>query len=137
MTLKRHRRLPVVAALALASCSTEPLSPPSAVIGPPPPPALSKTAEGYALPAPIPDLTSYTLIRTDGGEGPPREATLTAIADVLATYDVIFLGEVHRHAGVHHAQGTGRRQRRDHRIDFGLAAGAALLLQQRQTQVGQ
>jgi uncharacterized iron-regulated protein len=104
MSLKRHRRLPVVAALALAGCAADPLSPPSAVMGAPPPPALSKTVEGYALPAPVADLTSYVLIRTDGGEAPPRAAPLTAIADVLATYDVVFLGEVHRHAGVHHAQ---------------------------------
>lgn len=104
MTLKPHRRLAVIAALALAGCASAPVSPPFAVMGPPPPPALSKTADGYSLPAPVADLTSYILIRTDGGGTPPREATLTAIADVLATFDVIFLGEVHRHAGVHHAQ---------------------------------
>jgi uncharacterized iron-regulated protein len=60
-----------------------------------------KTDGGYALGQAIPDLTSYALVRTDGV---PAPLALDAAVDVLAGYDVVFLGEVHRHAGVHHAQ---------------------------------
>jgi uncharacterized iron-regulated protein len=44
------------------------------------------------------------LVRTDGGAASPSIVSLASAADALAAFDVIFLGEVHRHAGVHHAQ---------------------------------
>lgn len=65
---------------------------------------LAREGDDYVLPGPVADLTSYAFIRSDGAAAAPREATLTAAADALAGFDVIFLGEVHRHAGVHHAQ---------------------------------
>jgi len=54
------------------------------------------------LAAPIPDLTSYQLLRADGDM--PRVTDLSHAADLLAGFDVVFFGEIHRHAGVHHAQ---------------------------------
>jgi uncharacterized iron-regulated protein len=105
MSRKRYRHLPACCALVLAGCvSATTVAPPAPVSPPPPAPSVSRTGDDYALPEPVPDLTSYTLVRTDGGEAPPRMVTLTAAADVLAQFDVIVLGEVHRHAGVHHAQ---------------------------------
>jgi uncharacterized iron-regulated protein len=53
---------------------------------------------------PLPDLTSYRLMRTDGGALPPRLVTVEEAAAVLKDYDVVFLGEIHRHPGNHLAQ---------------------------------
>lgn len=50
------------------------------------------------------DLTDFVLLRTDSGARAPEPVTVAAAADVLATYDVIFIGEVHRHPGNHAAQ---------------------------------
>jgi uncharacterized iron-regulated protein len=50
------------------------------------------------------DLTDFVLIRTDGGARTPAPMTVAEAADVLKDYDVIFLGEVHRHPGNHRAQ---------------------------------
>jgi uncharacterized iron-regulated protein len=67
--------------------------------------ALSACAHGALTPQPaLPDLTSYVLMRTDGGARPPQVVTVDQAADVLADYDVIFLGEDHRHPGNHAAQ---------------------------------
>lgn len=61
------------------------------------------------MPAPIhtaslPDLTSFILMRTDAGALTPQAMSVEQAADVLATYDVIFIGESHRHPGNHLAQ---------------------------------
>jgi uncharacterized iron-regulated protein len=69
-----------------------------------PRPSLTKQGDDYSLVRSVPDLTSYTLIRTDGGAGEPTEVTPGMAAEFLAEQDVVFIGEVHRHAGVHHAQ---------------------------------
>lgn len=102
MTPRSHRRLSVVAALALAGCVSAPVSP--LVEGPAPLPGLAKTGNDYVLPTAVADLTSYMMVRTDGGTAVPTAVSLSQAADLLAGQDVIFLGEVHRHAGVHHAQ---------------------------------
>jgi uncharacterized iron-regulated protein len=61
------------------------------------------------LPAPqsplaLPDLTSFILMRTDAGARTPQAMSVDQAADILATYDVIFIGESHRHPGNHLAQ---------------------------------
>jgi uncharacterized iron-regulated protein len=59
----------------------------------------------YPLPhAKLPDLTSFILMRTDGGTHSPQTMSVDQAADVLATYDAIFIGESHRHPGNHLAQ---------------------------------
>ena len=52
----------------------------------------------------LPDLTAYVLIRTDGGTREPTVVTVAQAADALAHYDVVFLGESHRHPGNHLAE---------------------------------
>ncbi len=55
------------------------------------------------LPA-LPDLTSYALVRTDAGKAASRVVSVDQAANVLARYDVIFIGEAHRNPGNHLAQ---------------------------------
>ncbi len=50
------------------------------------------------------DLTDFTLIYTDGGKAAPKSMTVAQAADVLKNFDVVFLGEEHRHPGNHIAQ---------------------------------
>ncbi|MBM3512272.1 MAG: ChaN family lipoprotein [Alphaproteobacteria bacterium] len=50
------------------------------------------------------DLTDFVLFRTDGGSRKPEQVTVEAAADVLKDFDVVFIGEVHRHPGNHAAQ---------------------------------
>lgn len=52
----------------------------------------------------LPDLTSYILMRTDGGARAPLRVSVDQAADVLASYDVIFIGEAHEHPGNHFAE---------------------------------
>lgn len=96
------RPLPAACALLLAGCAATP--PPSAAPSPPPASAaiIHRAVEANPLARPVPDLTSYVLARTDGGTAAP--VSVADAADLLAAYDVVFLGEIHRHAGVHHAQ---------------------------------
>jgi uncharacterized iron-regulated protein len=54
--------------------------------------------------ASLPDLTSFILVRTDAGARTPQVMSVDQAADVLATYDVIFIGESHRHPGNHLAE---------------------------------
>ena len=54
-----------------------------------------------ATPA-LPDLTSFQLMRADGGG--PIEVSVDRAADALKDYDVIFLGEWHDHPGNHLAE---------------------------------
>jgi uncharacterized iron-regulated protein len=97
-------RLPTLGlTLALTGCAAGSAAP-APMTAPPPTPTLTKVGDDYALPSAVVDLTSYVILRTDGGMQPPREMTISAAVDVLAGYDVVVFGEVHRHAGVHHAQ---------------------------------
>ena len=50
------------------------------------------------------DLTDYALVYTDGGKATPKSVSISEAADVLKTFDVIFVGEEHRHPGNHLAQ---------------------------------
>jgi len=52
----------------------------------------------------LPDLTSYILMRTDAGAHTPQRVSVQQAADVLAAYDVIFIGEAHQHPGNHLAE---------------------------------
>jgi uncharacterized iron-regulated protein len=61
-------------------------------------PAVSTKALG------LKDLTDYALIYTDGGKATPKSVSVSEAADVLKTFDVIFVGEEHRHPGNHLAQ---------------------------------
>jgi uncharacterized iron-regulated protein len=67
----------------------------------PPPPAEEK---GVPITISLPDITTYGLIRTDGGKAPAQVISLAQAADLLAGFDVVFLGEVHRHVGNQRAQ---------------------------------
>ncbi len=99
MPRKSHASLITLASLLLTGCAarTEMIK-----AAPPLPPALARNGADYILAAPVPDLTSYALLRVDGDR--PRETDISQAADLLAGFDVVFFGEVHRHAGVHHAQ---------------------------------
>jgi uncharacterized iron-regulated protein len=55
-----------------------------------------------AAPPALNDLTSFALMRNDGGS--PTVVTVDEAAEALAAYDVIFLGEYHDHAGNHMAE---------------------------------
>jgi uncharacterized iron-regulated protein len=74
---------------ALTSCATAPQGP---------------APQGRALRASLPDLTSYALMRTDAGALPAQHVSVAQAAEVLAGYDVIFIGEVHQHPANHLAQ---------------------------------
>ena len=78
-------RFSLVAAFAglLSSCATEPSHP---------------------APTGLADLTSFALYRTDGGTRAAKRVSVQQAADVLKDYDVVFLGELHRHPGNHAAQ---------------------------------
>lgn len=96
-----------VGLLSLAACAAPPA--PKAVVAAVPaqaPVQAPKPApdNGIPLDVKLPDLTTYALVRTDGGKIPPWEISLAQAADLLAGFDVIFLGEVHRHPAAHRAQ---------------------------------
>ena len=55
------------------------------------------------LPA-LPDMTSFALVRTDAGKTAPKVVSVDQAADVLAGYDVVFIGEAHRNPGNHFAE---------------------------------
>ena len=50
------------------------------------------------------DLNDYILMRTDGGARAPQRMSVAAAADVLKDYDVVLIGEIHRHPGSHIAE---------------------------------
>ena len=50
------------------------------------------------------DLTDFALVYTDGGKAKPKPMTVAQTAEVLKDFDVIFMGEVHRHPANHIAQ---------------------------------
>ncbi|MGE4062243.1 MAG: ChaN family lipoprotein [Rhodospirillaceae bacterium] len=96
--------LPVfVLSVALNGCAA---APPATSPADPPPatPAVARAGEDLVLPRAVPDLTSYVMIHANAGREAPREVTIAEAAGLLGDYDVTFFGEVHRHAGVHHAQ---------------------------------
>jgi uncharacterized iron-regulated protein len=66
--------------------------------------ALGACATVAPAPKGLADLTDFTLVYTDGGKATPRPMTVAQAADVLKNFDVIFLGEEHRHPGNHIAQ---------------------------------
>ncbi|MBX7198013.1 MAG: ChaN family lipoprotein [Rhodospirillaceae bacterium] len=100
------RRLPVAACLAaLAACAAPAhQAPPAAVPAHSPAPAPPPEEPGVPIAVTLPDITTYGLIRTDGGKMPAQVLALGQAADLLAGYDVVFLGEVHRHVGNQRAQ---------------------------------
>ncbi|MBL8628641.1 MAG: ChaN family lipoprotein [Rhodospirillaceae bacterium] len=57
-----------------------------------------------ALPITLGDLTDFALLYTDGGKQPARQMSVAEAADILKNYDVIFIGEEHRHPGNHIAE---------------------------------
>ncbi len=101
--MRLHRPAIAACLAGLAACTTappahEPPAPPTAVTPAPAPEV------GIAIDATLPDLTTYALLRTDGGKIPPQALSLAQAADLLAGFDVIFIGEVHRHPGAHRAE---------------------------------
>jgi len=56
-----------------------------------------------AAPPPLPDLTSFDLMRSEPGK-PPAYVTVAQAADLLKNYDVIFLGEWHDDTANHIAE---------------------------------
>ena len=54
---------------------------------------------GVALDIRLPDLSTFALIRTDGGKTAPQVLSVAQAADFLAAFDVVVIGEAHRHVG--------------------------------------
>lgn len=54
----------------------------------------------FAAETTLPDLTSYALVRNDTG----AQVSVDEAADILAAYDVVFIGEAHEHPGNHLAE---------------------------------
>ncbi|MGE3332559.1 MAG: ChaN family lipoprotein [Rhodospirillaceae bacterium] len=99
MPRKSRASLLTLSCLLLAGCAarTGPVD-----AAPRPLPVLARNGADHMLAGPVPDLTSSVILRVDGDD--PREIDIARAADALAGFDVVFFGEVHRHAGVHHAQ---------------------------------
>ncbi len=57
-----------------------------------------------APPAMLKDLTDFALVYTDGGKAKPKHVSVAQAAETLKDFDVIFMGEVHRHPANHIAQ---------------------------------
>jgi uncharacterized iron-regulated protein len=57
-----------------------------------------------AIPTALKDLNDFALFYTDGGETTPRAMSVRDAADILKEFDVVFIGEEHRHPGNHIAQ---------------------------------
>ncbi len=99
----------IAASLALLSACAAP-APHKPPHTPSPAPAAAHTPPappedpGVPVAITLPDLTAYALIRTDGGKTPPQVLSLGQAAALLADFDVVFLGEAHRHVGAQRAQ---------------------------------
>ncbi len=65
--------------------------------------APAKAAAAVA-PAKLGDLTDFALMYTDGGKRTAKQMSVAEAADILKDFDVIFIGEQHRHPGNHIAQ---------------------------------
>ena len=106
------RRFPAVAGLVmpclalLAACAAPAHVTPVSQTAPPAQssPAAPAPEPSVPIAVSLPDITTYALIRTDGGKTPAQPVTLAQAADLLAGFDVVFLGEVHRHVGAQRAQ---------------------------------
>ena len=98
----------IVACLAISACAGAPPVPAAKSAAKPvaqmPAPLVVPEPPGVVLNITLPDLTTYALIRTDGGKSTPQVITLAQAGDLLAGFDVIFIGEVHRHLANHRAQ---------------------------------
>ncbi|MBL8643611.1 MAG: ChaN family lipoprotein [Rhodospirillaceae bacterium] len=81
------------AAALLASCAMTP-----------PAQTMAKAAPAAAGLAALKDLNDFALVYTDGGKAAPTPKTVAEAADILKDFDVIFIGEEHRHPGNHIAQ---------------------------------
>ena len=55
----------------------------------------------YELNRPLQDFYDTALVLTRAGESAPRLVTVAEAAETLASFDVVFYGERHGHAGVH------------------------------------
>ena len=66
--------------------------------------ALTKTEAGWTSTTSIISYYDYQLIYTDGGKAEPQKISIKDAAKILSAYDVIFIGEAHRHPGNHLAQ---------------------------------
>ncbi|MFO1426660.1 MAG: ChaN family lipoprotein [Steroidobacteraceae bacterium] len=55
----------------------------------------------YVLNRPFADFYDTAFVLSDGGRSRPRVVSLERLAAALASYDVVFFGENHRHPGVH------------------------------------
>lgn len=66
--------------------------------------SLKQEGDTYALSESLTDFYDFTLVQTDGGKIAPQVVSLDQAADVLSAYDVVFIGEAHRHPGNHLAQ---------------------------------
>ena len=62
------------------------------------------TGGAYRATVPLNDFYDFALVETRGGAISPRTVTVDQAARELAQYDVIFIGEIHRHPGNHLAQ---------------------------------
>lgn len=68
------------------------------------PSAAAHQSLAYDKPARLPDMTAFSLIYTDGGAAPAQTMTLAQAGDILSEFDVVFIGEMHRHPGSHLAE---------------------------------
>ena len=100
----KQRVLTLAVAALLASCAGPVVLVPQPVAQAPQPTTLWPAAAPTVAQVSLPDLTSFLLARTDGGTRTPEFVSLDAAAEVLAGYDVVFLGEAHQHPGNHLAQ---------------------------------
>ncbi len=66
--------------------------------------ALIKAGDGYSILTPLKSFSDFILVETQMGNQAPRVATLEAVIDDLAGYDVVFVGEAHGHAASHFVQ---------------------------------
>jgi len=65
---------------------------------------LRHDADGYRVDHPLTDYDDSVFVWTDAGRAAPRVIDVSALADRLVGYDVVFFGEFHDHAGVHLAE---------------------------------
>lgn len=100
----KQQLLTLTIAALLASCAKPAIVQPQPIAAAPQPTTVWPAAAPTAAQATLPDLTSFLLARTDGGARTPAFVSVDEAADVLAGYDVIFLGEAHQHPANHLAQ---------------------------------